>query len=74
MISPRDYVNNCFLSLKGMKCNLNFQIIDVEKGNPEYNFVILGEIFMKNYVVVFDQENDLIGMALNINSQYFDKQ
>lgn len=57
-----------------MKCNLNFQIIDVEKGNPEYNFVILGEIFMKNYVVVFDQEHDQIGMALNTNSQYFDKQ
>nr|QBH22548.1 cathepsin 13 [Philasterides dicentrarchi] len=61
-------INQCYLGIKQLKgsvCRMDIQVVDLD----QENFIILGEVFMQKYVIVFDEENKKIGFGIaNHNS------
>ncbi|KRX02448.1 Aspartic peptidase domain [Pseudocohnilembus persalinus] len=58
----QDLVNVCYFSfvdILGFVCKLDIQVVDI---NEDY-LILLGDIFMKNYLTIFDEENDRIGFG-----------
>jgi hypothetical protein len=55
-------IDFCYFLVKKFSffCRLNIQELDIEDNFP---VIILGSIFMKQYVTIFDEEKARIGIA-----------